>query len=108
MAFFPELEHQSLPQLETRFVSHYPPNNDPAESDLWFQEIAVRIARTGSEGLSFLLNRIADADVTRQRAIALSLCFLDKDVRQPHIQRLRTFLLAALSHENPLLIADAI
>jgi hypothetical protein len=108
MPFFPELEKMPLSELKEGFASGPPEQYNLSERDLWLQEVAVKIAKTGHDGLSFLIRRIPTAEPARQRAILLSFSFLPLVVRHERLRELEKILVAFLDSNEPLLVAEAV
>jgi hypothetical protein len=108
MSLFPELEDMPLHRLQEHFAADTFYNGDLAERELWLQEIAVRIAKSGAEGLSFLIRSIHNADHARLRAILLSFSFVPPPVARERRGELTDLLLAFLASEDPMLVAEAI
>lgn len=108
MALFPELEGLTCPDLFVLFSSQSPCGIDPEERELWLEEIAVRIAKSGTEGFSFLLQNIPGADPSRLRAILLSFSFLPEEIARERMAELKKILLTCLGSEDPILLAQAV
>jgi hypothetical protein len=108
MPLFPELEGMPLPGLMQSLVPDQSRLDDPAESELWLQEVAVRIAKTGQEGLTFLIHSIPGADKCRVRAILLAFAFLPAAVAKNNLGELKEILTSFLGSDEPLIVAQAI
>lgn len=108
MPVFFELDKLPLQALLEQFSSECPGRVDPSEKDLWFQEVAVRIARAGSEGVSFLLGSIPNLDRIRLRAVLLALSFIPKAVAEARLEELKGVLVRFLAANDPELILEAI
>jgi HEAT repeat protein len=111
MPFFPELAETPLWSLFRDFDAPHPPaaieEDDWPE---WYAELAMQIAKSGKHGLEFLLSHAAMADVTRLRAILISLAFLSRrPVPHSHTRsRIKQMLLGLLGHPDPIIIANVI
>lgn len=108
MALFPELDGMPLSALLAHFSSDDRYHTDLAERELWLQEMAVRIAKSGTDGLTFLLWSIPNADQAKVRAILLSVSFLPSEIANDRRGELRDLLLTFLESKDPALIAEAI
>jgi hypothetical protein len=108
MTLFPELQLLPLYSLMAAFSSDRPHHDDLEERDLWLQEVAVRIAQAGDEGLSFLIKSIPDADQARLRAIVLAFSFIPQLVAVARSRELKEILMEFLGGKNPIVIAEAI
>jgi HEAT repeat protein len=108
MSLFPELEGMGLDTLKELFMSNTLQNDYLTERDILLQEVAVRIAKSGYDGLSFLIQSIPNADESRLRAILLSFSFLSPAVSIDMRRELKDILLASLKYNHPMLIAEAI
>jgi hypothetical protein len=108
MALFADLAGQSLQDLKELFVSDNLCPENSEDKDLWLQEIAVMIVRSGNDGVTFLLQAIPRADPSRLRAILLAFSFLDAGVAKGRMAEFKKILLGFLGADNPLLIAQAI
>jgi hypothetical protein len=105
MSFFPQLDGKALPDLATLFQSAPGAGGvDPGESDLFLQEVAVRIAGAGGQGAAFLLDALKDAEPERVRAIVVSLGF----VQTESAEQAKSALLPFLASPDPGLIAKAV
>jgi len=108
MALFSELEGLPLQDLLTLFSSDHRYKDDPAEKELWLQEVAVRIAKSGAEGLCFLIRSLPSADQAELRAILLSFSFLPREVVEENLETLKRILHTFLGSTHHMLIAEAI
>ena len=108
MSLFPDIAGQPLERLEQLFVSDAACRDHVDEKDLWLQEIAAQIARNGNEGLIFLLRTIGNSNPSRARAVLLAFSFLDPVVAKERSAELKEALLACLTSDEPLLVAQAI
>lgn len=111
MALFPQLATQSLWHLFRDFDAPDAPA-DVAEDEaaLWFDEVAIQIAKSGRHGLDYLLARLPTAAERRLRSILIALPFLNarlvhgKDTRP----RLHEAILPLLSHADAWVASEAV
>jgi HEAT repeat protein len=107
MGLFPELESFGNDRLQESFLNGSE-RDCVQESELWLQEVAVRIAQTGDNGLEFLLRDVLSLDSLRLRAVLISLCFLPDAVRARNKARLEALLLSLLETTEDSVVAEAI
>jgi hypothetical protein len=108
MSLFPDLDLIPLHNLMDLFSSDYPYQLDPEEREIWLQEVAVKIAKAGSEGVSFLIRNMPCPDRSKQRAILLAFSFIPEAVVKERSRELSELLVAFLGEEDPVLVAEAI
>lgn len=108
MPIYPEIEGLSLQDLQRLFLSNGLSRKDPTEKDLWLQELALMIAKCGSEGIAFLIQHIQASDEQRVRAIIFALSFLPESVASTTSRQVRNILITHLSSRNPWIVAEAI
>lgn len=107
MSFFPILEAKPLPELVSLFTAD-PAATAPDETDLFLQELAIRIAQSGNEGVEFLLESFVKADRQRRKAILSSFGFVDRNSNKELLDRIRLEVLRSLSSSDSDLIAAGV
>jgi hypothetical protein len=102
MTLYQELDGLSLDELIQRLGG---PPPDPEESNIYYEELAVRIQRFGEPGLRFLLDERAavEQDEERLHALLLGLTFEQRDDAA-----VREILLRYLDDARPRIMMDAI
>ena len=109
MSFFPILENKALPDL-IRIFDMNPADQGiaPNETELFFQELAVRIAKCGKMGAEFLLESRLHTDMQRLQGILTAFSFIDKDSNKELLPRIKTELATYLTSPSPNLVAKAV
>jgi HEAT repeat protein len=111
MGVFPQLEApRSLETLLEHF-DHDPgfvPGVREAEGELWYSEVALKVAEHGEAGLDHLLAYVSSADEVRLGAILLAFGFLPPGLSSKRLREVREVLLTFLHDARPLLVMQAI
>ena len=108
MSFFPILENKALPDL-IRIFARIPRIRDCAnEDELFFQELASRIAKYGKVGAEFLLESLSHTDMQKLQGVLTAFSFVDKDAIKELLPRIRAELAAYLTSPSPSLVARAV
>lgn len=109
MSFFPILETKPCPEAIALFLSDPLSHGvEPDETGFFLDDVAVRIAKCGNDGVAFLLDSLAQVDEERARAILLGLAFIDKGAARQFLPRIKSVLASFLASTNPLLVAQAV
>jgi hypothetical protein len=78
MSLFPELRQHGAKELPGLFLGDRALEMPEEEGELWLQEVAIAIAKTGAKGVDFLLSCVPVVDESRLRAILLAMSFVQK------------------------------
>ncbi len=110
MSFYPELDGiDRFEELLGLFDQEYPPEGiEKKGCELWYHEIAIKIAQLGKPGIDALIKRIGKVDPAKLRGILLSFSFVSKQELQQRLPQFRQILLSFLYNDNPLVAAEAI
>jgi HEAT repeat protein len=108
MSMFPQLRRHPPKKLRNVFVGEGKPIVPESEKELWLQEVAIRIAKSGAQGVDFLLSHVPKADELRLRAILLAMSFVTKKLSLRQRAFLCTLARGLLGDERALVVAEAV
>jgi hypothetical protein len=78
------------------------------EGELWLQELAIQIAKSGAKGIKFLLACVPDADESRLRAALLGLSSVREKLTARSRAEVSTAAQGLLGDARPLIVAEAV
>jgi hypothetical protein len=108
MTLFPELDSMPFTQLQESFSSEAHTEANSADHDLWLQEVAVKLAKSGPDGLAFLTKCVPEADQARLRAILIAFSFIPPEIVNVRRGEIIETLVPFLHCANPTLIGEAV
>jgi HEAT repeat protein len=107
-SLFPEVRRLSLKELESFFQGTRTPHVPEDEQELWLQEVAIRIARTGAKGVDFLLSFLPRADQRRLRAALIALSFVQRTLSARKRMKICRLVMALLHDRRAMIVAEAV
>jgi HEAT repeat protein len=108
MAMFPQLRQYDLAALQRSFTTNGMAPEGADEQELWLQEIAVQIAKSGPKGMDFLLSCAADADELRLRALLLALSLMKSKLSGRKQTTVCELARKLLSDRRAMVVAEAV
>src|SRR5713101_5054158 len=108
MSASPRLRGQEPKKLRTAFLGNGEAIVPKGDGELWLQEAAIQIAKTGPRGVEFLLSRIPETDELRLRAILLAMSFVAKKVSSRQRVRICKLARELLNDQRPMVVAEAV
>ena len=108
MAMFPEIRKYDTEALEDFFRGARKPEVSEDERQIWLEEAAERIARSGAKGVDFLLAFAPDADETRVRAALLALSLVAKRLSPRKRARVCELAQSFLEDRRAMVVAEAV
>ncbi len=107
MSWFPQLRRYEPMKLLSLFMGYDGSAIPEDEKEVWLQEAAIQIAKTGAWGVNWLLTFARYADEARLRAILLAMSFV-KDLSSHQRSTICEFAQALLNDQRPMIIAEAV
>jgi hypothetical protein len=108
MSVFPELQQHTPKQLRRFFMGDGGPHVPEEEQELWLQEVAIQIAKTGAKGIDFLLSCVPDADELRLRAILLAMSLVEKKMSARKRANICGVARTLLNDQRAMIVAEAV
>jgi hypothetical protein len=111
MGVFPQLGPPRSLETLLEYFDHDPgfvPGVREVEGELWYSEVALKVAEHGEKGLNRLLAYVTSADDARLGAILLAFGFLPPGLSPRRLREVREVLLTFLHDTRPLLVMQAI
>ncbi len=108
MAYFPALNDLGLEGLQSVFTDRHRAEGHGDEAELWLEEVAIEIAKSGEAGIRFLLSCIPGADSRRLRAILAGLGSIRNKLSARRRIEICNVGRAFLNDSRPMIIAEAV
>jgi HEAT repeat protein len=109
MRLFPGLSRRPPGELRRWFLDRDREAKVPdGEGESWLTEVATGIARSGADGINWLLSQLPDVDAPRQRAILIALASAEKKLSDRKRKAICTLARTLLGNRQALVVAEAI
>jgi len=108
MAAFPELRRYGRKELPRLFMDGFPPEVPEDVRELWLNEVAVRIAKSGAGGIDFLLSCVPVADEARLRAVLIAASLVANKLSSRKRNAICELAQTLLKDERPTVVAEAV
>src|SRR5438128_515956 len=108
MSVFPQLQQYTPKELRSFFMGDGGPDVPGEEQELWLQELAIQIAKTGAKGIDFLLACAHGADELKLRAILLAMSFVEKKISSRKRVKICQLARTLLDDKRAMVVAEAI
>jgi HEAT repeat protein len=108
MSVFPEVRRLSRDQLESFFRGARAPDVPQDEQELWLQEVAIQLAKTGAKGVDFLVSFLGGADEPKVRAALIALPFAERTLSAHKRTRIYQLVKELLHDQRAMIVAEAV
>src|SRR5260221_1719657 len=108
MVMFPEVRHYNVEELKELFQGIREADVPEEEKELWLGEVAIKIAKTGAKGITFLLSCISTENAQRVRAILLAMSFVEQRLSSRNRNKICDQARKLLSDKRALVVAEAV
>src|SRR5206468_183714 len=107
--FFPDLNHRPVEELMRWFAEPAHGMEVPEEERaFWLEEVAIGIAKSGKEGIDFLLSCLPSAEDLKLRAILVGLSFAGKKLSSRRRAEICMYPRHLLGDSRPVVVAEAV